>query len=81
VIGCAAGYGLVLVVGQIGIDFGFASGMGEVTALMGTRLYPTVSPASVLLSGLAVTIIAAVASLYPAWQASRKEPATSLHHV
>jgi ABC-type lipoprotein release transport system permease subunit len=81
VIGCALGYGLVLAVGQVGIDFGFASGMGEVTALMGTRLYPTVGPANVLFSGLAVIIIAALASLYPAWQASRKEPATALHHV
>ncbi len=25
--------------------------------------------------------IAALASLYPAWQASRKEPAAALHHI
>lgn len=81
VLGCAAGYGLVALLGQIGIDFGFASDMGEVTALMGTRLYPVVSPANVVLSGLAVMIIAATASFYPAWQASRKEPATALHHI
>jgi ABC-type lipoprotein release transport system permease subunit len=81
VIGCAAGYGIVLAVAQVGIDFGFASGMGEVTALMGTRLYPSVGLANVLLSGIAVTIIAALASLYPAWQASRKEPAAALHHI
>jgi ABC-type lipoprotein release transport system permease subunit len=81
VIGCAAGYGLVAFLGQVGIDFGFASDMGEVTALMGTRLYPTVSPLNVVLSGLAVIVIAALASLYPAWQAARKEPAAALHHV
>jgi ABC-type lipoprotein release transport system permease subunit len=68
-------------VGQVGIDFGFASGMGEVTALMGTRLYPTVGLGNVMFSGVAVTIIAALASLYPAWHASRKEPAAALHHI
>jgi len=81
VIGCAIGYGLVTVVGQIGIDFGFASNMGEVTALMGSRLYPTVGLNNVLFSGVAVTVIAALASLYPAWQASRQEPAAALHHI
>jgi ABC-type lipoprotein release transport system permease subunit len=81
VIGCAVGYGIVTAVGQIGIDFGFASGMGEVTALMGTRLYPTVGLNNVLFSGVAVTLIAALASLYPAWQASRQEPAAALHHI
>lgn len=81
VIGCAIGYGLVTIVGQIGIDFGFASNMGEVTALMGSRLYPTVGLNNVLFSGIAVTVIAALASLYPAWQASRQEPAAALHHI
>jgi ABC-type lipoprotein release transport system permease subunit len=49
--------------------------------MMGSRLYPSVQPSTVLLSGLAVTVIAALASLYPAWQASRKEPAAALHHI
>ncbi len=65
----------------MGIDFGFAGGMGEVTAMMGSRLYPVVSPVNVVLSGLVVTLIAALASLYPAWQAGRKEPAAALHHI
>jgi len=30
---------------------------------------------------LTVAVIAALASLYPAWQASRKEPAEALHYV
>jgi ABC-type lipoprotein release transport system permease subunit len=55
--------------------------MGEVTALMGTRLYPVVSPLNVIVSGLAVIVIAALASLYPAWQAAAKEPAAALHHI
>jgi ABC-type lipoprotein release transport system permease subunit len=81
VIGCAIGYGLVLALGQVGIDFGYAANMGEMTAMMGSRLYPSVQPSTVLLSGVAVTVIAALASLYPAWQASRKEPAAALHHI
>jgi ABC-type lipoprotein release transport system permease subunit len=80
-IGCTLGYGLVLALGQVGIDFGYAADMGELTAMMGSRLYPSVSPLSVLLAGAAVTVIAALASLYPAWQASRKEPAAALHHI
>ncbi len=81
IIGCTIGYGIVLFLGQVGIDFGFVSNMGELTALMGSRLYPAVKPISVLFAGVAVTIIAALASLYPAWQASRKEPAAALHHI
>jgi ABC-type lipoprotein release transport system permease subunit len=80
-IGCTIGYGIVLILGQVGIDFGFASGLGEFTALMGTRIYPSLTPLGVLLDGVAVIVIAALASLYPAWQASRKEPAASLHHI
>jgi ABC-type lipoprotein release transport system permease subunit len=80
-IGCTIGYAIILAFGQVGIDFGFASGLGEYTALMGTRIYPSLHPLGVLLDGLAVVIIAALASLYPAWQASRKEPAAALHHI
>jgi len=37
--------------------------------------------ANVIFYGVAAVIIAALASLIPAWQASRNEPAESLHHV
>jgi ABC-type lipoprotein release transport system permease subunit len=68
-------------VGQVGIDLSGASGMGEVMALMGDRLYPIITPADLLNRGVLVIVIAAIASLYPAWQASRQEPAQTLHHV
>jgi ABC-type lipoprotein release transport system permease subunit len=55
--------------------------MGEFTALMGDRLYPYVSPAGVISRGVLVTFIVMLASLYPAWQASRQQPAEALHHV
>jgi ABC-type lipoprotein release transport system permease subunit len=80
-IGCALSAALVGWVGTVGIDFSFASGMGEITALMGSRLYPTISAATIVGRGIIVAIIAALASFYPAWQASRKEPSESLHYV
>jgi ABC-type lipoprotein release transport system permease subunit len=80
-LGCALGLGLVWAVGLVGMDFSYASGMGEITALMGARIYPSISLAEVANRGVAVTVIAALASLYPAWQAVRKEPAQALHHV
>lgn len=84
-LGAAVGVtvGLLLLgwIGRTGIDFSFASGMGEMTALMGDRLYPSVSLMDALSRGITVTFIVMLASLWPAWQASRKEPAQALHHV
>jgi ABC-type lipoprotein release transport system permease subunit len=81
VIGCGLGALLIGWVGQVGIDLSGFSGMGEVMALLGDRLYPSVMPADLLSRGLLAILIAALASLYPAWQASRQEPAQALHHV
>lgn len=80
-IGCVVSVLLLAWVGRVGIDFSFAAGMGEMVALMGDRLYPYVAPADVISRGVLVTFIVMLASLYPAWQASRKEPADALHHV
>jgi ABC-type lipoprotein release transport system permease subunit len=55
--------------------------MGEITALMGSRIYTSFSVPDIVGRGFAVAVIAALASLYPAWQASRQEPAMALHHV
>lgn len=81
VIGCTLSWLLVLAVGQVGIDYSMAEGTGDITALIGNRLYPSISLMSVVFYGVAAVIIAALASLIPAWQASRNEPAESLHHV
>ena len=82
VIGCLLAVLLLTWLGQVGIDFSFASGYGgEMVALMGDRLFPYITPATVISRGITVTIIVMIASLYPAWQASRKEPAEALHHV
>ena len=81
IIGCSLGALLIGWVGQVGIGLSAASGMGEVMALLGDRLYPIITPADLLSRGALVIVIAAIASLYPAWQASRTEPAQALHHV
>jgi putative ABC transport system permease protein len=82
VVGCALGWLVLLAINQAGgLDFSFASGMGEVTALMGDRLYASISLVDILGYGIMVVVMAALASLIPAWQAARKQPAETLHHV
>jgi ABC-type lipoprotein release transport system permease subunit len=82
VLGCALGLGVNWLIAQLGgINFGEIADMGEVTALMGTHLIPTYSLSDAIRQGATVVVIAALASLYPAWQASRAEPAEALHHV
>jgi ABC-type lipoprotein release transport system permease subunit len=82
VVGCTLGALLLLALGQVGLDFSTATqGMGEITALMGDRIYPSFTAAGIIGRGVAVAVIAALASLYPAWQAARQEPAQALHHV
>jgi ABC-type lipoprotein release transport system permease subunit len=58
-----------------------ASEYSELTALMGDRIYFRMGIEQLLGRALTVAVIAALASLYPAWQASRKEPAEALHYV
>jgi ABC-type lipoprotein release transport system permease subunit len=81
VIGCLISALLLGVLGRVGIDLSFVAEMGELTALLGDRIYPSVTAANIISRGITVTIIVAIASFYPAWQASRKEPAEALHHV
>jgi len=81
VLGCALGGLLVAAIGRVGIDLSSAAGMGEIMALMGNRLYPSTTAGALLSRGALVVVITAIASLWPAWQASRTEPAVALHHV
>ncbi|MFQ5576544.1 MAG: ABC transporter permease [Anaerolineae bacterium] len=81
VIGCLLSWLLVWAVGQSGIDYSMAQGTGDITALIGDRLYPSIPIATIIVYGAAVVIIAALASLFPAWQAARNEPSESLHYV
>ncbi len=85
VVGAAVG-GLLAVIllvwlKRVGIGMPSVSGMGDVVALIGDRIYPSVAPVGIISRAVTVAIMAAIASFYPAWQASRKQPAEALHHV
>jgi ABC-type lipoprotein release transport system permease subunit len=82
VIGSAIGLLLIVLMGNAGLDFSkMTTGMGEVGVLMSGKIYPTITAADLFTRAILVVVIAAIASLYPAWQASRKEPSKALHHV
>ena len=76
---------LIMWIGRTGIDlsgiYGDLSDFGELYALMGTHLYPAISGTAIILYGLAAAIIGALAALFPAWRASQREPAESLHYI
>ncbi len=67
--------------GYIGIDYSQFANMAEYTALISDKIYSQLVPLKVLQHALTVIAIAAMAALYPASQASRREPAESLHYV
>jgi putative ABC transport system permease protein len=80
-IGCVLGGLIVGYLGQVGFEWNVSSEVSEIVALLGERVYPRVGIDLILQRGLTVAIIAALASLYPAWQASKREPAEALHYV
>jgi ABC-type lipoprotein release transport system permease subunit len=73
---------LMALIGSVGIDLSkLTTGMGDIGVLMSGKLYPVVTAPGLISRAVIVVVIAAIASLYPAWQASRQEPAKALHHV
>ncbi len=80
-VGCVVGGAIVAYLSQVGFEFSVGSGVSEVLALLGNRIYPQVGIEVVIERGLTIALIAALASLYPAWQASKREPAEALHYV
>ena len=52
-----------------------------IAALMGDRIFFDNDMMILVARSLTVLGVALVASLYPAWRASRREPAEALHHV
>ena len=81
-VGSFLGWLLVQATAGTGINYGTsAQQMGDMVALMGDTIYPTISLGFIIGRGIAVAAIATLASLYPAWQASRQEPADALHFV
>lgn len=82
VIGCTLGWLTILAYNAAGgFPVGAYAEMGEVYALMGDALYASANPLNILRQGMIVIAMTTLASWIPAWQASRKEPAQSLHHI
>ena len=85
--GCLLGGVIGAYLGRVGIDWASMYGgmdlseMGDMMGLMGDRLYVRIGIGVLIRRALTVGIISALASLYPAWQASRREPADALHYV
>jgi ABC-type lipoprotein release transport system permease subunit len=85
-IGCLLGGAIAAYFGRVGIDLmslygSDLSDISEFMGLLGGRLYFRIGIDVFVQRALTVAIIAALASLYPAWQASKREPAEALHYV
>jgi ABC-type lipoprotein release transport system permease subunit len=81
VVGTIMGYLINLLLSIYGIDYGFAVDMVDYMALLGTKIYPVFDLSLTLQRAAMVAVISAFAALYPAIEASRREPADALHHV
>jgi ABC-type lipoprotein release transport system permease subunit len=79
-VGVLLGGAATMYLGQVGFPWS-ASEYSDLTVMMGDRIYFRLGVGDLLVRALAVVVIAALASLYPAWQASRREPAEALHYV
>jgi ABC-type lipoprotein release transport system permease subunit len=81
-VGCVLGGLVNAYYGKVGLEWAdTATEYSELAALLGGRLYFSIGLDALLNRALTVAIIAALASLYPAWQASKREPAEALHYV
>jgi putative ABC transport system permease protein len=74
VIGNIVGIALVSIINMSGITFNFGMQQGLV-------LQATIKPADLLIISVTVIIVSVIASLQPAFKASRMEPIEALRHV
>jgi ABC-type lipoprotein release transport system permease subunit len=81
VLGAALGLLINGILSVVGLDYSQFANLTEYTALISGRIYPYVLPLKVLQHAVTVAVIAALAALYPALQASQREPAEALHYV
>jgi ABC-type lipoprotein release transport system permease subunit len=64
-----------------GLNYTQFANLTEYTALISGSIYPQLNLAKVIQHAFTVVIISALAALYPAIQASQREPAEALHYV
>ncbi len=81
VFGAALGAAINLTLGYYGLDYSAFANLTEYTALISGRIYPQTVPMKVITHAITVAIIATLASIYPAREAARREPAEALHYV
>ena len=79
--GVALGVLINLLFNQVGMDFSSFASMTQYTALITGKIYPTLGLEKLPTRVLTALIIALIASVYPANQAARHEPAQALHYV
>ncbi|MFZ5856837.1 MAG: ABC transporter permease [Chloroflexota bacterium] len=81
VMGAALGTLINGIFAVVGMDYSQFTDLTEYTALISGRIYTSLVPLQVLKHALTVAVISALAALYPAFQASQREPAEALHYV
>jgi len=81
VFGAILGIAINLALSVNGLNYSQFADLTEYTALISGSIYPQLDLLKVLQHALTVAIIAALAALYPAIQASQREPAEALHYV
>lgn len=81
VIGVVLGLVMNVVLGRVGIDYTAFADLTSYMALLSERVYPTLGTERLAERALTIAVIAALASLYPAYEASRREPSEALHYV
>ncbi len=84
-VGVAAGIVLGLAINgllmKVGLDFRAYSSITSYMALIKDKIYPTWGTEKLLMRALVVAVISALASVIPAIEAGRREPAEALHYV
>lgn len=81
VAGTLLGLAINGLLGQVGMDYSAYANMTEYMALISGRVYPTLGVEKLWQRAVTVLVIAILSSLYPAREASLKEPAIALHTV
>jgi ABC-type lipoprotein release transport system permease subunit len=84
-VGVAAGIVVGLTINgllmRVGLDYSSFSNVTDYMALIEGRVYPTWGVDKLVGRALTVAVIASLAALFPAREASRREPAEALHSV
>ena len=81
VVGAIMGFLITTLIGIFGINLGSFVDLVDYMALMGSHIYPVFDLNLTLQRAGLLALISALAALYPAIEASRREPADALHHV